>query len=91
MTQDMDKQPTPEELRAEITRRQENLAHTVDQLAARANPRALVDQGKSQARNAVKGVVFTEEGELRIERIAVMAGAIIVLIGLSIWNRSRRA
>lgn len=91
MSQDKDKQPTPEEIRAEITKRQQNLAQTVDQLAAKASPKALMDQGKNQATTAAKGAVYTEQGDLRIERIAVVAGAVIILVGLSMWIRSRNS
>lgn len=89
MSAEKDKQPSPDEIRAEIAERQQQLARTVDQLTAKANPKALMDQGKSQATSAVKGAVFTERGELRIERIAVVAGAVVVLVGLSMWIRGR--
>ena len=91
MSQDKDKQPTPEQLRAEIAQRQRHLAQTVDQLTAKASPKALMEQGRSQATTAARGAVFTEEGELRVERIAVVTGAFVVLVGLSLWIRSRNS
>lgn len=87
---DKPKPPSPEELREEIAQRQTNLASTVDALAAKASPRSLMDQGKTQASDAARGAVFTDEGDLRVERIAVVAGALVVLIGLSVWLRNRK-
>ena len=90
MSEDKGSQPTPDEIRAEIAERQRTLAHKVDQLTAKASPKALVDQGRSQATLAARGAVYTEQGDLRVERVAVFAGALVVLVGLSLWIRSRR-
>lgn len=90
MSEAKDKQPSPDEIRAEIADRQQQLAQSVDELTARTSPKALVDQGKARATSAARDAVYSDDGSLRVERIAVVAGAVIVLVGLRLWLRSRR-
>lgn len=77
---------TPEEIQADIERQREELAGTVDQLTAKLDVKS-----QAQARVAeVKDRATTEDGKPRPEVLAGAAGA-LVLVGLLIWLRARRA
>lgn len=68
---------SPNEIRAEIAARQNRLAHTVDELTTRANPKNLMAQGKEDAVAIVRDAVLDERGGPRVERLAA-AGAVVV-------------
>lgn len=80
----------PAAIEAEIARRREHLAATVDELVERANPRALASRGVEDARGRLRAAVFTPTGELRTERVAAVAAAVAVLVLLRTLVRHRR-
>ena len=80
----------PAAIEAEIARRREHLAATVDELVERANPRALAQRGVEDARGRLQAAVFTPTGELRTERVAAVAAAVAVLVLLRTLVRRRR-
>lgn len=76
---------TPADIQRDIDRTRDALAGTLDQIAARANPKRLVDNGKEQ----VQSFFESDKGK------AVIAGAgalIVLLIGrrISLAKRNKR-
>jgi len=83
----------PAELEAMIARRRADLAVTIDQLVVRAHPREIARRSAADARSRLRSLVSTEEGELRVERLAAVAAAGVSLLGLLlvVRRRSRRS
>ncbi|MFF0344556.1 DUF3618 domain-containing protein [Kribbella sp. NPDC004875] len=69
---------TAEQIEADIAATRVRLASTVDELVDRANPKNValrqVEQAKSQ--------VFDEQGQLRTQKIAAVAGAVVGVVGV---------
>jgi hypothetical protein len=80
---------TPTELEQQIQARRERLAATVDELTARAKPKALAQQGAALVSDKLQTVTHTPEGELRTERLAAVAGAVVAVAGALIFIRGR--
>ncbi len=80
-------------LEADIAARRERLARTVDELAGRVTPQALLRQQKDQARARFAAATTTPEGDLRTERIAaiVLAGVALVGAWFFLGRRGRRS
>ncbi|MGD9959413.1 DUF3618 domain-containing protein [Nocardioides sp.] len=77
----MSHEPTPRELEQEIEAQREELAATVDQLAAKVDVKA-----RANARLArTKSAVTTDSGAPRPELI--VAGALAVVVVLAVWWR----
>jgi hypothetical protein len=79
-------EPSAAELEAEIAAARSNLTSTIEQLKAETTPQALAHRGV----NAVKGFFTDEYGGVRPERVAMVAGAVVTLVVLRRWRRSRR-
>jgi hypothetical protein len=79
-------EPSVAQLEAEIAEARTNLASTLEQLKAETSPQALAHRGV----NAVKGFFTDEYGGVRPERVAIVAGAVVTLVVLRRWRRSRR-
>lgn len=90
MTDQLD--PSIAALEADIAARRERLTRTIDELAGRVTPQALVQQQKAQARARFVAATTTPEGDLRTERIAAFVTAAIAVVGLWVWlgRRGRR-
>ncbi|NYE37858.1 nucleotide-binding universal stress UspA family protein [Nocardioides cavernae] len=76
---------TPEELEAEVALQREQLAHTVDDLAAKLDV-------KSQARHKVaelKDSATTDAGTPRPEVLAAAASLVAMAVVLLVWRRRR--
>ncbi len=82
-----DSQParTPAQIEAEIALTRERLATTVDAIADRVKPANVARRGVESARSTV----IDERGDLRAQRVAILAAAVAVAVGLLIWRRSR--
>lgn len=76
---------TPAEIEAEIERTRVRLAGTVDAIAARVKPANVARRGIEVA----KAQVVDERGELRPDRVAAIAVAVVAGVGLMIRRRSR--
>jgi len=74
---------TAEQIEADIAATRLRLASTVDELVDRANPKNValrqVEQAKSQ--------VFDEQGRLRTQKIAAVAGAVVGVVGMLLMIR----
>ena len=74
---------TPEQLEAEIARQREQLAGTVDQLAAKLDV-------KSQAQQKVaslKDAATTDDGKPRTEVLAAAGSLVAMAVVLLLWRR----
>ncbi|TGN64998.1 DUF3618 domain-containing protein [Nocardioides eburneiflavus] len=81
-----DQHKTPEELEAEIALQREQLAGTVDELAAKLDV-------KSQAQHkvaALKDSATTDDGRPRNEVIAAAGSLVAMAVVLLLWRRRGR-
>lgn len=77
-------QPTPEQLEAEIALQREQLAGTVDELAAKLDVKA-----QTKARIAsLKESATTDSGTPRPEVIAAAGSLIAMAVVLVVWRRT---
>lgn len=79
----------PATIEAEIVRRREHLAATVDELLVRVQPRNLARQGVDDAKGRLRAATLTDQGELRAERVGAVAAALAVFVVLSLLLRRR--
>ena len=78
---------SPAEIEADIERTRARLADTLDELAERLSPRAVLRQANSSAR----GVFVAPDGSLRKDRAALAVGALVSAVGGALaLRRSRR-
>lgn len=76
---------TPEQIEAELVLQREQVAHTVDALAAKLDV-------KSRARdraNHLKDSATTPTGAPRPELLAVAAAVLAVTVGVALWRHRR--
>ena len=76
---------TPAEIEADIERTRARLAGTVDAIADRVKPANVARRGVDSA----KAQVVDDQGNLRTQRVAVLAAAVAGAVGLVLWRRSR--
>lgn len=76
---------TPAEIEAEIQRTRERLAGTVDAIAERVKPANVARRGLDAAR----AQVVDEQGNLRTQRVAVLAAAVAAGVAVILWRRGR--
>ena len=90
MTDANDAQPkSVQEIEAEISAARSRLAGTVDELHARTAPKEIARRQAESAKVKFTEATRTETGELRTERIAALAAAAVVLVGLGAIRRRR--
>jgi Protein of unknown function (DUF3618) len=82
--------PTIASLDAELTARRERLAATIDELVEKANPRNILQRQAEAAKARFADVATTPEGELRVERLAVVVAVVTVVGGIVVFRRLRR-
>ena len=83
--------PTPiQALEADIAARRARLVRTVDELSARAAPQALVAQQRQVLEQRFASATRGPDGALRTDRIAAVAGVVVVLVALRVWGGRRR-
>jgi hypothetical protein len=76
---------TPAQIEAEIEATRLRLAGTVDAIADRVKPANVARRGAESA----KAQVVDEGGNVRPDRVAVIAAAVAGVVGLVLWRRSR--
>lgn len=81
---------SPDAIEAEIAQTRAHLARTVDELAFRTRPREIVRTQTESAKDKVFEATHTPDGELRVERVSVMAAAASLLLVLLAVRRVRR-
>lgn len=79
----------PAAIEAEIEATRARLAGTVDELAVRVHPKELARRGREGAAARARAAVTTTQGQLRVERVAAVAGAALSLLVLAVWRRRR--
>ena len=77
-------------IEARIAARNERLGGTVDELAARVSPQALMEHGKDTLKARFAAATTTPQGDLRVERIAAAAAVVAAFVALRIWGERRR-
>lgn len=83
-------QPTAAELEAQIAATRARLATTVDELVTRTQPKALARRQGENARLAFIDATHTQDGGLRVERLAAVGAAIVALVvALGLLRRRR--
>lgn len=70
--------------------RRDHLAATIDELAARAQPKEIARRGVVDVQRRLRTLTHGPDGELRTERLAAVAGAVSVLAGALVVLRRRR-
>lgn len=82
--------PTAAEIEAEIAVTRARLATTVDELVTRAQPKEIARRQGENARLAFIDATHTQDGTLRIERIAGVVGAVVaVIVAIGLLRRRR--
>ena len=77
-------------LEADIAARRAHLAQTVDELARKATPQAIVKRQTEDVKARFAAATTTPDGDLRTERIAAVVLAGLALLSLVLFRRSRR-
>ena len=85
-----DRAKSVDQIEADIAAARERLAGTVDELHTRTAPQEIARRQVESAKTKFTEATRTESGDLRIERIAALAAAVIALIGLGAARRRRR-
>lgn len=80
----------PQAIEDLIAQRRASLAATVDELVVRAHPKEIARRSVADARGRLQAFANTPEGELRVERLAAVAGAAVAFLGLVLLLRRRR-
>jgi len=75
----------PEDLEAQIEQTRLQLAATIDEIADRVHPKNIARRSIDRART----VMVDEYGELRPDRVAIVAGVAVALVGLVVLKRVR--
>ena len=75
---------TPAQIEADIEATRLRLASTVDAIAERVSPANVAHR----AADRLKAQVVDEQGGLRKDRVAIIGGVGLAVIGLMIWRRS---
>lgn len=76
---------TPAEIEADIERTRARLAATIGQVTDRVSPKNVIARLKERARLQV----VDEQGNPRVQRLAIAGGAVAALVALRVW-RARR-
>ena len=78
-----------QQIEAEIVAARERLASTVDELHTRTAPKEIARRQAESLKERFEQATRTESGDLRTERVAGLAAAAVVLLGLGAWRRHR--
>ena len=76
---------SPAEIEADIERTRQRLAGTVDAIADRVKPANVARRGAESA----KAQVIDERGQVRTGRAVGIAAAVVAVVGLLAWRRTR--
>ncbi|WP_312722181.1 DUF3618 domain-containing protein [Mobilicoccus sp.] len=79
-----------DEIEKDIARNRDDLAATIDELAYRVKPANVAKRQVEEAKGFVDRTTRTPEGGLRLEVVGPAVGAVVLLVALAIYNRTRR-
>ncbi|WP_068266675.1 DUF3618 domain-containing protein [Janibacter limosus] len=82
--------PSMTRLENDIVTTRDRLAQTIDELSVRAAPKNVIARQKEQARASFTNATRTESGELRMDRVAIAAAAVVGLVVLKIVSANRK-
>ncbi|UUZ43895.2 DUF3618 domain-containing protein [Janibacter limosus] len=82
--------PSMTKLENDIVTTRDRLAQTIDELSVRAAPKNVIARQKEQAKVSFTNATRTESGELRMDRVAIAAAAVVGLVVLKIVSASRK-
>jgi Protein of unknown function (DUF3618) len=77
----------PAAIEALIAQRRAALATTIDELVVRAHPRQIARRSAAGVRDRLRGFAYSDDGQLRAERLGAVAAAGIALVGLLLTVR----
>jgi len=81
---------SPDAIESAIEAKRAQLAATIDELSVRAQPKEIARRGVAGVTAKAQGTVRTPDGQLRVERIGAVAGALVVVAAALVWLRRRR-
>ncbi len=73
-----------------IDERRRRLAGTVDELVVRAHPKEIARRTAAGANQRVRAAVTAPDGQVRPERAAALAAAVLAFLTLVVLSRRRR-
>ena len=79
----------PAKIEELIAQRRAHLSSTIDELAARAQPREIARRSAADMKGRFRAFVTTPDGELRTERLAAVAGAVTAVVVALVLLRRR--
>ena len=82
--------PSMTKLENDIVTTRDRLAQTIDELTERAAPKNVLERQKAQAKTSFDKATRTESGELRMDRVAIAAAAVVAIIVLKIISSNRK-
>lgn len=82
--------PSMTRLENDIITTRDRLAQTIDELSVRAAPKNVIARQKEQAKASFAHATRTESGELRMDRVAMAAAAVVGLVVLRAIASSRK-
>jgi hypothetical protein len=82
--------PSTTRLENDIITTRDRLAQTIDELSVRAAPKNVIERQKAQAKASFAHATRTESGELRMDRVAIAAAAVVGLVVLRAIAASRK-
>ncbi|KRE37775.1 hypothetical protein ASG73_09045 [Janibacter sp. Soil728] len=82
--------PSMTKLENDIVTTRDRLAQTIDELSVRAAPKNVIARQKEQAKVTFTKATRTESGELRMDRVAIAAAAVVGLVVLKIVSANRK-
>ena len=82
--------PSMTKLENDIVTTRNRLAQTIDELSVRAAPKNVIARKKEQAKVSFTQATRTESGELRMDRVAIAAAAVVGLVVLKIVSANRK-
>ena len=86
----MTQAPSAATVEQEIVAARARLEGTVNELAYRAQPKVIAQRQVADIKQKIHDATHTPSGDLRVDRIAMAAGAVVALVVVSGLLRRRR-
>ncbi|NYF99206.1 DUF3618 domain-containing protein [Janibacter cremeus] len=83
--------PSITKLENDIVTTRDRLAQTIDELSVRAAPKNVISRQKESAKASFERAIKTDSGELRMDRVAMAAAAVGVVIVLKVVSSKRKS
>lgn len=76
-------------LEADIAARRERLAATIDELAERATPQAILARQTESAKARFTAATTHDDGSVKVEQVAALAVVALAVVAIAVWRRRR--